>query len=244
MKIEGTLESALTGREQSNAVSLRLNSHASAGVDRVRALERRAKGRRILHVGCADHEEQIAAKMQTGDWLQARLEGVASYCLGVDTNAKAIAHLQEIGDYNVQAVQPNDFSFGLDSESFDLIIIGEVLEHIDNPVAFLEGLRTAWSGRVNEIVLTVPNAFYWRSILRVTRGAELINSDHRYWFTPYTISKVGYASGFEGVDIAMASPEFDDAQRPKVKQTVRAVMKKLLTKNPMVQQTIIASFEL
>lgn len=55
-------------------------------------------------------------------------------------------------------------------------------------------------------MLTVPNALglIYMS-MALNEGCENINSDHKYWFTPYTIQKVLYSAGYETEEIIMCT---------------------------------------
>jgi hypothetical protein len=50
---------------------------------------------------------------------------------------------------------------------------------------------------VSRLIVTVPNATILHQMLNVRKGIELINTDHRYWFTPFTLGKVGTRAGFK-----------------------------------------------
>jgi hypothetical protein len=54
-------------------------------------------------------------------------------------------------------------------------------------------------------VITVPNAWTQTTMHMANQSAEIINSDHRYWFTPYTLSKVIVQAGLELEDIYFAN---------------------------------------
>jgi hypothetical protein len=54
-------------------------------------------------------------------------------------------------------------------------------------------------------VITVPNAWTQTTMRMANRSAEIINSDHRYWFTPYTLSKVIVQAGLQLEDIYFAN---------------------------------------
>ena len=51
------------------------------------------------------------------------------------------------------------------------------------------------SGYSGKYVITVPNALCFTRKAVFMNGFERINTDHRYWFTPYTIAKVMYEAG-------------------------------------------------
>ena len=84
---------------------------------------------------------------------------------------------------------------------FDYVILGEMLEHVNDPVFFLRNIKEKLKSNVSKIIITVPNALRFRRVFDrfYNRGnrinEEYINSDHRYWFTPYTIAKVCMQSG-------------------------------------------------
>jgi hypothetical protein len=82
-------------------------------------------------------------------------------------------------------------------EKWDYLILGELLEHIDNPVLFLSQIRQKYGKVIDKVLITVPNGLRWVNIKRVFRNKEVINSDHRFWYTPYTLAKVCTNAGLE-----------------------------------------------
>ena len=51
------------------------------------------------------------------------------------------------------------------------------------------------------MVFSTPNAFRFNNVINTLKGFECINTDHRYWFTPYTLSKVLTDSGYKIDDV-------------------------------------------
>jgi len=88
---------------------------------------------------------------------------------------------------------------------FDIALFGEVVEHISNPVAFLQRFRENYGDIIEQIVITVPNALRAGNVRGAFRNTETINSDHRFFFTPYTIAKVACDAGFTPEEISMAT---------------------------------------
>ncbi|MBE9547614.1 MAG: hypothetical protein IMF10_09025 [Proteobacteria bacterium] len=65
------------------------------------------------------------------------------------------------------------------------------MEHVDNPVLFLDSIKRKYSKHIDKLIITVPNAFKIENFIFIKNdNIEMINSDHRYWFTPYTLGKV------------------------------------------------------
>jgi 2-polyprenyl-3-methyl-5-hydroxy-6-metoxy-1,4-benzoquinol methylase len=80
---------------------------------------------------------------------------------------------------------------------FDYIYIPDVIEHIGNPVDFLESIRDRFKTNVEKIILTTPNAFRWNNFMNSFKTIEVVNTDHRFWFTPFTLSKIVTDAGYE-----------------------------------------------
>lgn len=155
--------------------------------------------KRVIHAGCVDHSvEQITRKQARGKWLHNRLWTSAERCLGVDKSEAGIEHLRTCLGY--QDVECLDLleppGPAITNASWHYLILGEVLEHIDNPVAFLSGIRAHYSECVEALMVTVPNAFARDNFRAAKQNVEAINTDHRYWFTPFTLCKVVMAAGF------------------------------------------------
>jgi 2-polyprenyl-3-methyl-5-hydroxy-6-metoxy-1,4-benzoquinol methylase len=117
----------------------------------------------------------------------------------VDTQQEGIHYIRDTLGYKDVGVV--DIAEGEDSAlleaSWDYMVIADVLEHNDNPVLFLEQIHAKFKSNVSELILTVPNAFSSRNFTKSKKGVEPINSDHRYWFTPYTLCKVVTKAGFQ-----------------------------------------------
>lgn len=154
----------------------------------------------VIHVGCVDHDiDAIERKLKRGTWLHKRLTDVAARCYGIDIQVQGIAYMQErLGYFDSEAINilTHD-STTLLNNHWDYLLLPEVLEHIGNPVEFLSALRIKMKGRVDRVVITVPHALYEGNHKRTSQGVERINSDHRFWFTAYTLSKLMVDAGYE-----------------------------------------------
>lgn len=164
--------------------------------DRLTVLAELARGKAVIDLGCAD-AGQVDMKISGGTWLHRWVADAAERCIGVDTDEAAVARLQELGEREIYLADITGPVPVIDEARWDLLVMGEVLEHIDNPVAFLEAIRERHSGRIARVAFSVPNAFALLNVIGALRGRESINSDHRYWFTPYTMGKVLVRAGMQ-----------------------------------------------
>ncbi len=120
----------------------------------------------------------------------------------VEVNAKAIARLQEIGVHHLlnQAAE----SFEAPVDSFDIVRMWDVIEHLQSPVNALR--RTFRSLRPGGILKLSTTNF--RSLSRVVNGPEWIylnGADHIALFEPRTIMKALRDCGFSSVRLSTRS---------------------------------------
>jgi SAM-dependent methyltransferase len=163
-----------------------------------------ASGKDILDIGVVDHTIQDAHR---SDWLHGNLYRCAKTCLGIDILEEEVEQLRHEG-FNVVCI---DISKEFLEKTFDLIICGDVIEHLDTPGNLLANavkmLRPS-----GKIVLSVPNPWYINVILQnVFNGTPYLdNADHVSWFDPCTICELGQRYGlalsyFVGVNQIISS---------------------------------------
>jgi hypothetical protein len=202
MKLPSEAIAYLRGDKFSNGFAVEFETDEQDAILRSRIdwLEELCANRKVVHVGCVDHDlEQAKHKRKRGKWLHARLADSAARCLGVDINAQGIGELRsEFGYEDVLAADLlSDPCTPIMEVQWDDFLLGEVLEHIGDPVTFLRTLVQRFAGRTERFIVTVPNALAHENFRAARKGVEAINTDHRFWFTPYTLAKVAYDAGLE-----------------------------------------------
>jgi hypothetical protein len=167
------------------------------------------KNKRVLHIGCCDHIPYIMEKIKSKTWLHGLLLENCSFVAGIDINDEAIQYVIDrvlLSNYtsppppnNKHNLYQGNVTIGLPKElcgiSFDYALLGEVVEHVDDPVSFLKKIRENLNDTVEKVIITVPYAFGLRQMFSGCFKRERINTDHRYWFTPYTIAKICFQAG-------------------------------------------------
>ncbi len=175
---------------------------------RIGFITERIKGKNIIHLGAADHIGLIDKKIKDNTWLHKLISESSKHCLGVDINSEAVNHCNELGwDNMICADMIKDSAtviYSLGRVKQDYIVAGEIVEHVDNPVQFLRDINRIYFAYVERIIITVPNAFRAANIKFCLKGVEGINTDHKYWFTPYTICKVVFNAGMIPEEICYA----------------------------------------
>lgn len=186
----------LSGEKFSEGLDIRFSGH-SVRQSRLEYLKTLATGKKVIHFGCADHQPLIKQKIAQNNYLHKILTDSASLCYGLDINVECLNFLRkEIGFTNV-------FEFDLFKDKlpaevldnhYDYVIMGEILEHVENPVLFLQKMKEVFAPICDRIIITVPNSFSLVTQLKSLRGIEYINTDHKFWFTPFTLAKVAMAA--------------------------------------------------
>ena len=221
MRFDSSISSYLIGDRFSNGLDIRISKREKMIPDRIIRLEELVSGKRVIHFGCVDHLPLIEQKIKNNCWLHERLSNSAEICLGVDINCEGIEYLRKELHYkNVICADVISNSISeINAMQWDYVVMGEIIEHVDNPVAFLEEFAKRYSSNVDRVLITVPNAF---SIINFKNGLnhkECINTDHRYWFTPYTLGKVVTRAGLKVISF-----EFCEGFPQKSNLKVRSLM--------------------
>jgi SAM-dependent methyltransferase len=82
------------------------------------------------------------------------------------------------------------------SSTFDVIIGGEVLEHLNSPGMFMKNCA-AMLNSGGRLVITVPNPWYANAIIKSCRRRTTFvdSADHVAWYDPSTLCELGLRHG-------------------------------------------------
>jgi SAM-dependent methyltransferase len=169
-------------------------------IDLTGFVERAAAGRRLLDIGVVSHS---ARYFDEPGWRHGRLAKAAGHCLGLDILEPLVEELNARG-FHVRCVDAtSDADLG---ERFDVVFIGDVMEHVDNPSALLKfaGRHLAPGGR---ILAATPNPFSRKFVRQFFRqGVMVVNLDHMAWFTPTMAIEIARRIGLEMTAYHLVKP--------------------------------------
>ncbi len=145
-------------------------------------------GGRVLDVGCG-----------SGVLLQ-KLGHVAGYRAGVELSATAAAAAARVADEIVNLPVHAELPFP--SDSFDVVICADILEHLPEPASALAAVsRFCRPG--GAIVVSVPNVANWEARLRLLRGiwryepTGIFDTGHLRFLTRETLVEMVVESGLQ-----------------------------------------------
>ena len=166
-------------------------------VNRSEELVRRCVGRRVLHLGCADFP---FTDELDGQLLHAQLARVARELWGVDRSPEGVASLRTRGLTNILVGDVEKLDEVALSGEFDIIVAGELIEHLENPGRFLAAVRALMTPDT-ELLLTTPNASALRGIVHALCGREKVHHEHHYYFSYFTISQLLARAGLQTEEV-------------------------------------------
>ena len=167
------------------------------------AIARRAEqllppGGSVLDLGCAS------------GGLLVLLRERAGHRAGLELSATAARAAAEVADVVVQgALEDPELPF--EADSFDLVVLADVLEHLADPVAALRR-AAGWTRPGGAVLLSVPNIAHWRARLTLARGrwpaepSGTFDSSHLRWFTRDSVGQLLADGGLVDVELDAIVP--------------------------------------
>jgi 2-polyprenyl-3-methyl-5-hydroxy-6-metoxy-1,4-benzoquinol methylase len=163
-----------------------------------------ARGRSVLHVGCvgfadAPDAERIALARHSLHWALTKQGDT----VGVDYSKTAIEYFRGRGVFNnvyfgdAQDLRNSD----LPARKFDVVIAGDLLEHLSCPGLFLDGVRQFMHDE-SLLVVTTPNAFGLAGFIRYAFGKFREGLEHVASYNSKNIAQLLERHGFaiDGID--------------------------------------------
>ncbi len=160
-------------------------------VQRVEFIKNACAGKKVLHLGCTNYpytKEAIENEML----LHTELGKTAKELYGFDFDQAGIDILQTSGAENLfQADLEKLEDVDLD-ETFDVIIAGEIIEHLRNPGMFLQGIQRFMNAETDLLITTVNAFCAQRFVIYALRGKggfnEPVHPDHVAYYSYKTLS--------------------------------------------------------
>jgi hypothetical protein len=172
-------------------------------VDRIAYVRGICTGRTVLDLGAMD-ETAYAAKQGRGTWLHEEIAKVAARVIGLDNSSVIPASGLRTGDRSmIHRGDIHDLQGFLFSQqvSPDVVVAGELIEHVPNPLAFLRSISALPSLRGKTLVLTTPNATALHNCVAGLAMRESTHPDHLCILSYKTLNTLFIRSGFADWEI-------------------------------------------
>jgi len=151
--------------------------------DKHKPLVKACAGKKVLDLGVVDHD----SRYESGNrWLHKDLKKVSKKIVGVDIDEKSVSELNKKG-YDIKVADVENFDLG---EKFEVIVAGDIIEHLNNVGNFLTSVRKHMNSD-SVFVITTPNCLSfsnWLELFLFDR-IKFINEEHTLWFDQNTLKK-------------------------------------------------------
>ena len=159
--------------------------------------------RRVLHIGCVGF-----ADLSTADRIALARQSLhfalsqVSQTTGIDYSRAAIDYFREQGIFdNVMYGNAENLEDAGLTPEFDVIVAGDIIEHISNPGRMLDGVR-ALCRPDTFVVITTPHAFGLLNFLRHLGGRFVEGREHVFTMNSQNITCLAERHGFEVTELA------------------------------------------
>ena len=162
-------------------------------VQRVEIIKKISAGKKVLHLGCTNFP-YTQDSIDNGMLLHFDLAKSARELYGFDFDQEGIDILEKHGTKNLYRADLEKLEEVQLDETFDVIIAGEMIEHLNNPGLFLQGIQRFMNAETSLVITTISAYSAFRFLIYGLRGKggenEPVHPDHVYYFSYKTLSLI------------------------------------------------------
>lgn len=158
-------------------------------VNRLDFLANKSQDKVVMDIGALD-ETAYKSKKGKNLWLHERLSKKAKRVIGIDSSDLIERDSIKTFD-NAEIFKRNIYDVEEVSkliDNVDIIIAGEVIEHLDNPIKFMEILKQYGEKSQGKVYITTPNAQSYSNHIMGLIGRESCHKDHLTIFSYKTLN--------------------------------------------------------
>jgi len=150
------------------------------------------RNKNVLHLGFIQHSYLYNELIQSGKWLHEKINKVSKKLVGFDFLKEEIKIIKKKYNYECYYADVTKLEYVDYDEKFDVIICGELIEHLDNPGLMLNGIKR-FMHRDSLLIITTPNPWSKKRLSLIRKGipeSEWLNKEHICWFSYQTLKQL------------------------------------------------------
>lgn len=148
------------------------------------------QGKSVLHLGCTNYPYTEAA-IANDMLLHFELEKIASEIYGFDADQQGLEILARNGCGNLYNANLESLENVPIARTFDVIVAGEIIEHLNNPGLFLNGIKRFMNPDSRLLITTINAYCAMRFAVYALRGRgginEFVHPDHVAYYSYSTL---------------------------------------------------------
>jgi hypothetical protein len=180
----------------------------SKTVNRIKYIKQACAGKYVLDLGCYD--ETALIKKETGTYLFDEISAVAARHIGVD-NSPSLPREGLVFSDKDKILYGDIYelnSLDIDLISIEIIIAGELIEHLPDTLKFFDGLKSTFNGK--RLICTTPNATSFPNLLLSLFKRESAHKDHLQVYSYKTLNTMCQRAGFNSWQIVPYHVKFSE----------------------------------
>ena len=204
-----------------------------------------SRSKRVVHIGCTDWPNQLN-QIKNDVLLHDKLIKEATLVLGVDVDKYGLDYMKKL-DSNL-ILERGDISESKELREKiilfrpDLILVPDVLEHIENQRSFLKSLKEINEQSRSTICITTPNSFALKTFLPVLFGLDFTHEDHCLLHNEFTLQHVLKDAGFMNFKISYLSRSIK-YRYGKLAEIISSPINRLTKIIPRLGDTLLVEIE-
>ena len=157
---------------------------------RIKVVRTHARDKKVLDLGCVSHHFDFSRDK----WLHQHVVDVAAECVGADYNEAGVKQLNEAGYDAVHVDITGDISALIERGPFDVVVAGEIIEHLPAPQALLDMAEKVLRPG-GELLVTTPNPYAPHRQRAAVTGKTWENVDHVIYAFPSGMAEMADRAG-------------------------------------------------
>lgn len=175
---------------------------------------RKCKNKDVLDLGCIEHDH-FRDRIDDGSWVHMNIKKIARSIIGIDLLKEYIPELNSQGYkiYYGDVEKLSDVS-ELKGKKFDVIVAGDLIEHLFNQGLFLDSIKPFCTAET-ELIITTPNCFSTHFFIpHLWKGVEPNRDDHTLWHSARTLRQLLLMKGYKITELHFRNDQIINGIRP------------------------------
>jgi 2-polyprenyl-3-methyl-5-hydroxy-6-metoxy-1,4-benzoquinol methylase len=175
-------------------------------LSRVNFFKERLRDKKVLHLGCSAGR-YLADRIERNSLIHALIGRVSTELYGIDIDESSLEAMRDkYGFRNLFVGDAEKLDRVEIDKKFDVVLAGDILEHLSCPGAMLEGSKR-FLEKNGEIILSTNNAFGLHFQIKRWMGRYKEHVEHVCFFSPETLINLFERHGFRVVEMYGAYTE-------------------------------------
>ncbi|MDH5571488.1 MAG: class I SAM-dependent methyltransferase [Gammaproteobacteria bacterium] len=154
-------------------------------IPRIKMFKKWCADKNILHLGCSSGT-YIHDRIKRGTFLHSILSESSKSISGLDIDSNSLEVMKTHGFSDLYEGNAEKLSEANINKEFDIVIAGDLLEHITCPGAMLEGVKDLLN-EDGKLIISTNNAFGLHYQIRRWLGRYTEHFEHVCFYSPETL---------------------------------------------------------